>query len=322
MTAWADLLNEAWNDLALIPPVSRAYRSRVIAGDIALEISAGMRATDNAPCLMLQTILGPEAMFELSGMRLSSVQDIHGPLLVLSLEDSRRRDLFTTICADVIAAAASARNDALAQFLARLGAWRHFLRDRHDGLSHAGTVGLIGELLVLEQLLTSDPDMLSSWEAPNDGLHDFRRGGHSLEVKTGLGPSPSISISRLDQLDTAGVGRLDLLHVRLIETPDGRSLGSVISSINALLPGSGHVFENLLLQWGLLPDDAAARSTPKVQLRSIDSYEVTDGFPRLLRSALPVAISDATYTLEIRALAAFSQKTAGVLDAFLQGGHS
>jgi hypothetical protein len=322
MTAWADLLNEAWNDLAETAPVSRAYRSRVIPGDLQLEISAGMRATDNAPCLMLQTALEPQAMFELSGMRLASIGDSNGPLLVLSLEDSTRRDLFTTICADVIGAASAAgSNDPLGQFLARLGAWRHFLRDRHDGLSRQETVGLIGELLVLEQLLGHTAGTLACWDGPNDGLHDFHLGGHSLEVKTGLGPSSVIYISRLDQLDTNGVDRLDLLHVRLIEAPDGRSLGAIIAAIAALLPGSTHVFDNLLLQRGLLPDDIDARNTPRVRTRSIDGYEVTDGFPRLMRSALPVAITDATYTLEVRALQAFSREMADVLDAFLQGGH-
>lgn len=325
MTSWLDALTDAWNELGQTAPVSRQYRSKLIPKDVSLEIRAGMRATDNAPCLMLQTVLAPDALFELSGMRLSSVPDDTGPLLVLSLEDSSRRDLFSTICADIVAAAALAdRNEALDQFLARLDAWRQFLRDRRDGPSRSETIGLIGELVVLERLLANDPHRFAYWQSPVDGLHDFQSNGHALEVKAGLGPSSTITISRLDQLDTAGLRRLDLLHVRLIESPDGRSLRDIIAALSDVLPDdfSRRSFENALLRRGLLPGDDTARSTPKVQLRMIDAYTVSDGFPRLIRSALPIAISEATYTLEVRAISAFSADAAAVLDAFRQGDHA
>lgn len=322
MTVWLDVLNDAWSELAQTAPVSRQYRGKLISTDVSLEIRAGMRAVDNAPCLMLQTTAAPEALFELSGMRLSSVPDDSGPLLVLSLEDSSRRDLFATISADIVAAATLADPDeALGQFLARLDAWRQFLRDRRTGLSRSETIGLIGELLVLERLLTIDPNRLDFWQSPIDGLHDFLSSGHALEVKTGLGPSSTITISRLDQLDTVGVRQLHLLHVRLIEGPDGRSLSDIIAETADLLPDdfSRRTFENALLRRGLLPTDDTARSSPKVQLRSIDAYSVSDGFPRLLRSALPIAITEATYTLEVRAISAFSADTATVLDALYRG---
>jgi hypothetical protein len=325
MTPWLDALNDAWSELAQTAPVSRQYRSKLISKNVSLEIRAAMRAIDDAPCLMLQTPLAADALFELGGMRLSSVPDDTGPLLVLSLEDSSRRDLFSTICGDVVAAAAFAnRNEALDQFLARLDAWRQFLRDRRDGLSRSETIGLIGELVVLERLLTTVPHCLASWQSPVDGLHDFQSNGHALEVKTGLGPSSTITISRLDQLDTTGLRQLDLLHVRLIESPDGRSLRDIIAAVSDMLPDdfNRRSFENALLRRGLLPGDDTARSTPRVQLRIIDAYTVSDGFPRLTRSALPIAISEATYTLEVRAISTFSADTAAVLAAFHQGDHA
>jgi hypothetical protein len=322
MNAWLDALNDAWNELAQIAPVSRQYRSKLISKDVSLEIRAGRRAIDNAPCLMLQADPTPDALFELGGMRLSSVPDDTGPLLVLSLEDGSRFDLFATICADVVAVAAAAgREEAYDQFIARLDAWRQFLRDRREGLARAETIGLIGELTVLERLLATDPGCLASWQSPVDGLHDFQGSGHGLEVKTGLGPSSTVTISRLDQLDTTGLRRLNLLHVRLIETPDGRSLRDIIAAVSDALPDdfSRRSFENALLRCGLLPGDDTARSALRVQLRTIDAYTVSDGFPRLIRSALPIAIVEATYTLEARAISTFSADTAAVLDAFLQG---
>ena len=322
MIAWLDALNEAWDDLAQLEPVSRQYRTKLISTDVPLDILAGMRAADNAPCLMLQTTPPTRALFELGGMRLSAVPDESGTFLTLSLEDSSRRDLFSTICADVVAAAAVAgREDALSHFLARLDAWRQFLRDRRDGLSQSETVGLIGELLILERLLACNSQLLGCWQAPIDGLHDFRNGGHALEVKTGLGPSSTIGISALDQLDGTGLRHLDLVHVRLTEARDGRTLQHIISAINGILGdgASRRTFENALLRRGLMPDDDSARINPRIELRAMDAYSVTEAFPRLIRSNLPVAISEAAYTLEVRGITSFASDLANTLDAFIRG---
>jgi hypothetical protein len=71
-----------------------------------------------------------------------------------------------------------------------------------------------------------------------------------------------------------------------------------------------------------MPDDDSARLAPRVQQRSIDAYSVSEGFPRLLRGALPVAITEASYTLDVRAIAAFAADATATLDAFVQGGRS
>ncbi len=325
MTAWLDVLNEAWDELAKTAPISRQYRTKLISTEVTLDILAGMRASDSAPCLMLQATPAPGTLFELGGMRLSTVADQSGLFLVLSLEDSSRRDLFSTICADVVAAAAQAeRADALERFLTRLGAWRQFLRDRRHGLSRPETIGLIGELLVLERLLTANPRRLAVWQSPSDGLHDFQNGGHALEIKTSLGPSTSITISALDQLDATGLRALDLIHVRLIEAPAGRCLRDILAAISSKLPDdmSRREFENALLRRGLMPDDNAARLGPKVEQRALDAYSVSGAFPRLVRAVLPTAIIEATYTLEVRAIAVFASDSTSVLDAFGRGGGS
>lgn len=318
---WLEALNDAWDELAETAPVARQFRSKLISTDVPIEIRAGMRAVDDAPCLMLQTTLSPDALFELGGMRLAVVPDTSGAFLVLSLEDSARRDLFSTICADVVTAAAQAeRSDALSRFVARLDAWRQFLKDRRDGLSRFEIVGLIGELAILERLLATSPNALDMWESPRDGLHDFANAGHSLEIKSSLGPAASITVSKLDQLDTKDLPRLDLLHVRLVEAKGGRALRDIIEAVRAYLPqdAARRDFENAVLRRGLLPTDEAARNAPRVQLRSIDAYSILEGFPCLVRSNLPLAITEASYTLEVRAISAFSADANTILNEFVQ----
>jgi hypothetical protein len=230
---WSERLRSAWQELARHPAQSRAYRSRRLSDQLQLNAHAALRAVDEAPCLVIEGTAPGEAHFEVGGMRLGVVRDERGPLLVLSLEDQSQIDLFTTVCADAISAS-KGKSQALPIFLDRLDAWRRFLRERSSGLSREETVGLIGELLVLAELISLDRAAAGFWEAP-DGLHDFSREGHALEVKTSLGPSAQIRISTLDQLDVSGLRRLDLLHVRLIESPDGATLGTIISDIMARL---------------------------------------------------------------------------------------
>ncbi|ANK76516.1 hypothetical protein FA04_27580 (plasmid) [Ensifer adhaerens] len=322
MTDWATNLTDAWNELGQIRPLSRQYRSRLISTDLPLEIHAGRRADDDAPCLMLRATAPQGAHFELGGMRLVLILHDGSPVLVLSLEDDARRDLFSTICADLVASVTNSEVDrALNHFLSRLDAWRRFLRERNAGLSRSETIGLIGELLLLERLLELDSSHLTSWSAPTDGLHDFQNGGHALEVKTGLGPSAQITISRLDQLDTAGLRLLDLVHVRLIESPSGRSLQDVLTALKGHLAdgASCHALDNFVIRRGLLPDDESARSTPRVQLRSMDCYAVSEEFPRLVRADLPAAITEASYTLEVRSIGPYARDIQEVLNAFNLG---
>lgn len=316
---WSDRLRGAWQELARHSAQNRAYRTRRLSDQLQLDAHAALRAADDAPCLVIEGMAPAEAHFEVGGMRLGVVRDERGPLLVLSLEDRSQADLFTTVCADAISASEGS-SQALSVFLDRLDAWRRFLRERSSGLSRQETVGLIGELFVLLELLPMDRTAADFWEASNDGLHDFSREGHALEVKASLGPSSQVRISTIDQLDTVDLRRLDLLHVRLIESPNGTTLGNIISDIMMQLEeASRRTFENALLRRGLMPDDTAARSSPRVEMRAIDAYHVGEGFPRLDRASVPHAVSEAQYALDIRALSGFLTSAPSVLARFHSG---
>jgi hypothetical protein len=321
--AWVDALQGAWAELARHPARTRQFRTQRLAPELPLDVYAALRAADNAQCLLVPTVAPPSAFFEVGGMRLSSAPGDEGPLLVLSLEDLDRSDLFVTVCSDAVqAAAVEGEADSLPAFLGRLDAWRRFLKERKTGLSRHEVVGLLGELLVLWRLILADPPLLDTWVAPADGLHDFERQGHALEVKTSLGVATSLRISTLDQLDEAGLRQLDLLHVRLIETADGHSLGTLIEKIEGALPGDSarRAFSNALLRRGLMPDDAGARGAPVVEQRSLAAFRVGSTFPRLTRSVVPGAIRDAEYDLELRAIDGHTVDADAVFSAFAGAG--
>ncbi len=322
-SAWQNRLRDAWAELARHSPDTRQFRTKRLCDGTRLDAYAAIRAKDDAPGLVLHAVVMPDVLFEVGGMRLSVAAGEPVPLLVLSLEDRERSDLFATVCADALAAADDASStDALNYFLARLNAWRRFLRERRSGLSREETIGLIGELTIYERLLSAHADAQASWQAPDDGLHDFMRNGHAIEVKASVGPSFLLRISSLDQLEATGLRRLNLVHVRLIESPDGRTIADFITSIAQSLPDENahRAFENALLRRGLMPDDDSARTRPRVQLRAIESYQVNERFPRLTRAAVPAEVTEAIYSLEVRSISPHAIDTDRMIREFACGG--
>lgn len=319
---WQDALRSAWTELSRHPALTRQFRTTRLSPSLALDAYAAIRAADDAPCLLLEAQVPPTSLFEVGGMRLNNYPGENGVLAALTLEDPSQSDLFAMVCGDAIASAAGATADeSLSQFLTRLDAWRRFLRERRAGLTRNETVGLFGELLLFERLLRDTIPELTCWVAPDDGLHDFLLHGHALEVKTAHGSANSVRISTLDQLDATGLRRLDLIHVRLVEAPDGRNLSEVIADLERMLPDdrSRREFANALLRRGLMPDDLQARSEPRLSDPRFSAFAVTTGFPRLTRTTVPGAVQAAEYSLEIRAIGTHAVDFDDVVSRFIRG---
>lgn len=306
-----------------VAPGDRLFRTRRLIQPGRLDLRVGLREIDGAPCLVVSpgAAGGAITSFETGGLRLSRVADPAGVLLVLSLEEPERRDLFAAICSDclraVIRGEDEAEDDLLSMFAARLAAWRAFLRDQTGALSRSEMIGIIGELLLFGQLLDVGADALGTWKAPDDGLHDFENAGDSIEVKTSLGGARQLHVSSLDQLDDAGLTSLHVAHVRLVEAPDGEALADIADRIETRLSSARErgAFRNALLHRGLAPgtdDDRGLR----VRMAGTDFYAVREGFPRLRRGEVSLGIADATYQLEVRALTGFREDAGAVLSRF------
>lgn len=323
----AAALLEGWQALSNVAPGDRLFRTRRLSRPLGLDLRIGLREIDAAPCLVILPGTLGEAIsaFETAGLRLSRAADPAGVLLILSLEEPSRRDLFAEICSDCIRSVLLAENqgmgDLLAVLAARLAAWRSFLRDKAAGLSLREIVGIIGELLVFERLLAplNEPgaDAVMHWKSPNDGLHDFELAGHAVEVKASLGSTQRLHVSTLDQLDGAGLASLHVAHVRLIEAADGDTLKQIAARIAARLSGepARGAFANALLRRGV-PPGPSPNTAPRVFCAGIDVYAVREGFPRLRRADVALGITEAEYQIELRALRSFTVDADAVLARF------
>ena len=129
-------------------------------------------------------------------------------LLALKLLDSNQRDIFQTLCLDIISTAAQADSEAEAVSAALMRTWRwhHLLRvGRGTLLSPEEQKGLLGELFVLERLLLPRMDASSAvtaWRGPLGAPKDFEIARVAIEAKTRRGgATPSLSITSESQLD-------------------------------------------------------------------------------------------------------------------------
>lgn len=315
-------LEALWNRLRSAGRGARRFVTLRIDGAEPLDAHAALRTADESPCLLFELSPGTATRnleFEAGGMRCARSALEDGLCLVLSLEDDDKRDLFGTLCADVLVYAASEHATGwMEAVILRLEAWRAFLRSTGGNMTRSETIGLMGELHVLKALLEKKPSLLDTWRAPDDAIHDFEHLGLALEVKTTLGPGSRITIANLDQLDDAGLERLSLVHVRLYETPDGECLDDLTAAISSALSDakSRRWFSSALLRRGLSPDDQRARAGIRAGVKQVHVHPVTQGFPRVLRGDVSSAIVDASYVIELSHFRSTAEPWAAVLDSF------
>ena len=245
VTTWTSAMLEA--DLTAIWTVlqteAMATESGIEASDAGVEVSVGtiLLGVDNFGNRHVLIPLRPDEAFaeDLAGrsVQLRRIQyDSTTYLSAVCLE----RDLdgvFTQFARELLGEIAEADSPALSAVMA-LDRWRKLFSDRSDKsrLSRSQVIGLIGELLVLEEILTLDPlRRIDVWTGPSHSQHDFRRGSVAIEVKATLTREGRIvPISSVDQLDPPDSGSLYFVHHQLEADDTGSNLLNLIERIKAL----------------------------------------------------------------------------------------
>jgi hypothetical protein len=294
----SDLLEELrskWNQALGSGAGGRQWRGVALSPISPVRLLAGIRDRDNRISVLVETALrhAPKHRVRLHAEGISLLDqraNDEGILrLALTLERADLRDIFEVLALDLVsvATASTLAGQAISQIVRRVEAWQACLRSRQRGLSREEQAGLIGELVVVsiaaEEIAMAD--VLDAWSGPMNGLHDFQGAGIAIEVKTTIGVSQQIHISRLDQLNPRGLDTLLLARIRLHEAPSGKTLPEFIGALRTGLaenfPYAVAFFEEKLMRAGFLDADADLYSSLRTIVNEIRAFRVSEGFPRL-----------------------------------------
>ncbi|MFC4067007.1 PD-(D/E)XK motif protein [Actinoplanes subglobosus] len=212
-------------------------------------------------------------------------------------------EIFTGLCADVVAALAVGPAEPIVVVAQVLDGWRELFRSGSQ-LGVEQLAGLFGELRLLNALLDRDASLLGAWRGPLRSPHDFVANRKAVEVKATTAPEGrSVRIHGLDQLAAPENGDLMLQWMRLdTSDPAGISLPEIVDSTVRRV-GRPQELLQLLARVGYFTADRHIYDGVRFAVVEEACYLVVESFPRIVTSAfvdgVPVGISGVRYTLDL-----------------------
>jgi hypothetical protein len=231
-----------------------------------------------------------------------------GPCVVLCRHEGAALELFRMMADDCLAHLKTVHrfgSRQVDQFLARVSAWQDFMeRGKPDFLSKQNEIGLFGELVVLQELMTAGVPAgiaVECWQGPFRAIHDYCFDGGAIEVKTATTSTGFLAkVGSIEQLDETIATPLFLAAVRIKELSDGVSLPTIVESFrNALGESSSRtLFEGRLRVVGYV-DEHVEHYTSRYKPDPVEYHEVTGNFPRLVARNVHSAIRRLTYEFDV-----------------------
>jgi hypothetical protein len=182
----------------------------------------------------------------------------------------------------------------------------NFFSNKSDNkISDSIEVGLFGELVVLDELLTLFGDKaVSTWLGPEGNKHDFSLFSNvALEVKTSAANRKDfVKISNEFQLSNNNLKALYLRVIFLEKVNSGHNLNEFVGKIFQKIQDSQilNLFKSKLYQskFDYLNDIRQRR----FNIISDNIYLVDKSFPKLTFSNIPNEISDLSYKLSLKGI--------------------
>lgn len=233
--------------------------------------------------------------------------------IILALTDKRFESEFKILVSDIVSrlTAAVDERDAARRLAETFHRWLGFLQQfGKSRLSWENRVGLLGELLILQELLVrmSPLDALRAWRGPTGANQDFSYHDAAIEVKTAALNAPhSVRISSLFQLEAASTSRVFLAFVHLVPAVAGRiSLGVLIDSVRSNLPEPARqVLEQNLMAYGYLEEREREYPDEKFELVARQFFEVLHEFPRIRHNEVDSGVEDVKFSISLSACMPF-----------------
>ena len=225
--------------------------------------------------------------------------------------------VFYTFCENLVEAVTGIADEqkALQQLKKRYITWKTmFKRDSGNNVSAEVLQGLFGELYFLKKHMLEkyEPAIaIQAWSGPDGRSKDFAVGTEWYEIKAVGANSPNVRISSLAQLSSEYDGHLIVLKTeRMSEQFDNGEacvhdlFKYILSVINdETVEG---IFLSKLSSFGY--DISDESYTAKFDVKSMTSYKVSDGFPRITEQDIQrIEICDVGYSLILNALKPYAE---------------
>lgn len=238
------------------------------------------------------------------------VNDNSKNFLLIILLSNQYRDIFSTLCEDLIFSVSEVTADHILvhKLLGRITKWHSlFEKVREQGLSESEQIGLYGEIYFLRFILRNNSNKeycIKSWLGPEKSIQDFQYSNWAVEVKTTHGNNhQKIYISNERQLDDTIVEKIFLYHLSIdLRNGRGESLNSIINEVSELLNENVltyNLFKIKLLESGYFETHRSLYEDQGYNIRQENIYHVTANFPRITEKIIPIGVGDVKYSIII-----------------------
>ena len=233
--------------------------------------------------------------------------------LRFSLSDADLLEHFCTFCQDLIDTTAKLRddNEAYRAICARYASWKKLFKLSNKKLSEPEIMGLIGELLFLQDQMFTKWGIdisLDSWTGPEKTHKDFSTEETWYEVKAINSGKESVTISSIEQLDGDVDGNLAIYRLeKMSPSFNGLKLTSLVNSVLGKLATSiqREIFMSKLELYEF--DFSPEYDNYVYALTDFSMYSVVGDFPRLKRKDVPVPICKIQYDIIISDIEPYKQ---------------
>ena len=231
--------------------------------------------------------------------------------LSFELLRSEQQDVFAILCCDVIehSRPAATEAEALKLVISRYKQWSKLLETQRSGLmDEHRRKGLLGELLFLEQRITSAGTsfaVIQGWVGPDGADQDFIYPDGWFEIKSIGASAVSVIISSLEQLDCTDGGELVVKRIDKAapEKMGAFSLNDLVKRISSILIGDAEaldLFRAKLSAYGYI--DLQEYSEQKYFCSSTQRYLVNESFPKITKANVPEQVSAVHYEIDLPSL--------------------
>jgi hypothetical protein len=244
--------------------------------------------------------------------------------IYIYLIDNDLKDIFALLIQNIIDDISNVitEKECIITALNTISKWKRlFDKISFNGLLLENQKGLIGELLFLNTLLENEKTSLHAvgyWTSTERDFEskDFTVKSIGIEIKFTTSKQPKIKITNEKQLDSDSLTNLFLVLYSAEAVKDnGISLNSLIEETRKKLSTEQELllFNSKLQLNGYFEQDQEHYNTQYL-IKSIYNLDVSDDFPKITKSQLPMGIYDTSYSIEISAIKNFIVESQFLID--------